>query len=118
MDSGICRAGSLDRWTQFEWSRGVQVDGLVPLDTLTVRTRNSRYELTVLSPATGEVLVRGGRFFPEFTRVRVSGSSLGGGCLKQRGIYVGFLLEFAHAGQTIRTTRVQTVEKTTGTAVH
>jgi len=118
VDSGICRVGSLDCWTQFDWSRGVQVDGLVPLDTLTVRTRNSRYELTVLSPGTGEVLVRGGRFFPEFTRVRVSGSSLGGGCLKQRGIYVGFLLEFAHAGQTVRTTRIQAVEKTTGAAVH
>ena len=35
-----------------------------------------------------------------------------------RGIYVGFLLELDHAGQTVRTTRVQAVEVTTGAAVH
>ena len=44
MDSGICRVGSLDRWTQFGWSSGVQVDGLVPLDT----TASSSPDLPVL----------------------------------------------------------------------
>ena len=114
----MSQAASLDRWCEFSWSHGVQVDCLTPLDALTVRTRNSRYELAITSPATGEVLVRGGRFFPTFTRVRVSGSSLGGGCLKMRGIYVGFLLELEHEGLTVRTTCVQAVERTATAAVH
>ena len=48
MDSGICRAGSLDRWTQFDSSRRVQVDGLVPLDT----TASSSPDLPVLRGGT------------------------------------------------------------------
>ena len=118
MDGATQYVSSLDRWNQFCWSDGVQVDRLAPLDTLTVRTRNSCYEMTVVSPTAGEVLVRGGRFFPTFTRARVSGSSLGGGFLKMRGIYVGFLLELEHEGQTILTTRVQAVAKTARAAVH
>jgi hypothetical protein len=110
--------GSLEQWSRLSWSNGVQVDALAPLDTLVVTTRNSVYELSVIAPATGEVVVRGGRFFPTATRARVSGSSLGGGCLKLRGIYVGFLLEFAHAGRVVRTTRVQTVGRTSCPTVH
>jgi len=118
MDTSLGHAPPLARWQAFTWTGGVQIDALVPLDTVTVRTRNSTYELVVLRAATGEVLVRGGRFFPEPTRVQVSGSSLGGGCLKQRGIYVGFLLEFPHAGQTVRTTRVQAVTRPSRPTVH
>ena len=106
LDSSIHQVASLDYWSECSWAYGVQVERLAPLDGLTVRTRNSCYELTVTSPAAGEVLVRGGRFFPTFTRAWVSGSSLGGGCLKMRGIYVGFLLELEHEGQTVRTTHV------------
>ena len=118
LDSSIHQVASLDRWRHFSWAYGVQVDRLAPLDGLTVRTRNSCYELMVTSPAAGEVLVRGGPFFPTFTRAWVSGSSLGGGCLKMRGIYVGFLLKLEHEGQTVRTTRVQAVERTARPAVH
>jgi hypothetical protein len=99
----------LDRWSGREWTDGVQVDDLAPLEQLVVRTRNTTYAITVLSPATGEVMVRGGRFFPEPTRVRVTGASLGGSFLKMRGIYVGFSVELWHEGETVVTSPVRSV---------
>ncbi len=106
------RAVSLDQWSRQPWTNGFQVDQLLPLETLHIRTRNSTYELTVLTPATGEVLVRGGRYFPTFTRVTLAGSSLGGGCLKVRGVYVGFLVELLNdEGLTTRTTCVQDITR-------
>jgi hypothetical protein len=108
----------LDALSGVAWSRGVQVDALLPLDSLVVRTRNSCYEITIVAPASGDVLIRGGRFFPEPTRAIVSGSTLGGSCLKVRGIYEGFLLEILHDGQTIVTTNVQSVSKTDHASVH
>jgi len=98
---------TLDQWSGHAWTDGFQTESVLPFDTLVVRTRNSSYEITILAPATGEVLVRGGHFFPEFTRVTLAGSSLRGACLKVRGIYVGLFLELLHNGQTVRTTRIQ-----------
>ena len=58
-----------------------------------VRTKNTVYEITVMDAAVGDVLVRGGRFFPVYTRVRLAGASLAGSFLKLLGIYVGFSME-------------------------
>jgi hypothetical protein len=63
------------------------------LTTLAVQTSNSLYEITVLNGHTGEVLVRGGDFFPERTAARLEGSTCGGSILKRRGIYVGLRME-------------------------
>jgi hypothetical protein len=63
------------------------------LTTLAVRTTNSLYEITVLDGRTGDVLVRGGEFFPVRTTVRLEGSTCGGSILKRRGIYVGLRME-------------------------
>ena len=52
-------------------------------------------------------MVRGGRFFPEFTPARLAGSSLGGSFLKLRGIYVGFNLEIHFDKRLIITSRVR-----------
>ncbi len=99
----------LDTWSRDEWSNGVQVDRMEDLDSLVVRTLNSVYEITVITPRTGEILVRGGRFFPELTPARLAGSTLGGSFLKMRGIYVGFRMEI-HAEQLrIVTSPVQTI---------
>ena len=65
------------------------------LTTLAVRTTNSLYEITVLNGHTGDVLLRGGEFFPERTPVRLEGSTCGGSILKSRGIYVGLRMEIA-----------------------
>jgi hypothetical protein len=63
------------------------------LTTFAVQTRNSLYEITVLDGRTGDVLVRGGEFFPVRTPVRLEGSTCGGSILKTRGIYVGLRME-------------------------
>jgi hypothetical protein len=99
---------SLESWTRHDWRHGVLLPRLGPYDQLIVRTRNSTYEIIVIEPRTASVLVRGGNFFPEFSRARVAGSSLGGGCLKVHGVYAGFQMELV-AGERILTTCVQTV---------
>jgi hypothetical protein len=96
-------------WSSRDWAHGVELTALAGLEQFAVRTRNSRYEITVLSPATGEVLVRGGRFFPEHTRAHLAGCSMGGNFLKVRAIHPGFLLEFIHDGRRIVTTRVREI---------
>ncbi|MGA9883914.1 MAG: hypothetical protein WBQ34_09370 [Candidatus Acidiferrales bacterium] len=83
----------LDRWSEKEWDDGVQIEQMAELEQLAVRTRNSVYEITVLNGYAGEVLVRGGEFFPVRTAVRLEGSTLGGSILKWRGIYVGLQME-------------------------
>jgi hypothetical protein len=83
----------LSSWSTRDWSDGIHVADLPPLERLLVRTANSTYELIVLCPATGSILVRGGAFFPVFMPARLAGSSLGGSFLKLRSIHVGFRLE-------------------------
>lgn len=99
-----------DAWCAYPWeSNGVQVPALTALERLRVRTCNSVYEIIVLNPWSSEVMVRGGRFFPEFTRARVGGSSLGGSFLKLHGIYVGFRLELHAEDQAIVTSPVREI---------
>lgn len=116
MDETICcsRGALLDTWSQYDWAEGVQVDALSSLESLEVRTRNSVYEVSVVQPGTAEVLVRGGRFFPEFTRARLVGSSLGGSFLKLRGVYVGFSMELQADDRTILTSPVQSITVAAG----
>src|SRR5262245_53668001 len=102
----IPAAADLGAWSERDWNDGIQIEDVSPLDRLLVRTRNTVYEITVLEPHAGEVVVRGGRFFPGPTRARLSGSSLGGSFLKLRGIYVGFSIELWYAGETVITSPV------------
>ena len=104
------RACHLDTWTGLPWTDGVQLAELRPLETLEVRTKNTVYEITVMDARRGDVLVRGGRFFPVYTRVRLAGASLAGSFLKLLGIYVGFSIEFSSGGETIVTTRVRQID--------
>ena len=99
----------LSAWNGFEWDNGVNLNDLAPMDRLAVRTRHSLYEIIVLSTESGEVLVRGGEFFPEFTRVRLSGSSLGGSFLKLRTIHVGFRLELSLGRTFVLTSPVRRI---------
>ena len=87
------RGAVLDAWSDTEWNDGVQIDQMEELTTLAVQTRNSLYEITVLDGRTGDVLLRGGEFFPVRTTVRLEGSTCGGSILKRRGIYVGLRME-------------------------
>ena len=103
-------ACDLDAWSGRPWAGGVQLEELRALETLEVRTKNSLYEITVMDPQRGDVLVRGGTFFPVYTKVRLAGASLAGSFLKLFGIYVGFSIEFATGAETIVTTRVRQID--------
>ena len=111
MDSTVrCSASALlETWSSHDWSEGVQLETIGDMETLTVRTENSTYEITVISGRTGDILIRGGRFFPEFTPARLAGSSLGGSFLKLRGVYVGFSLEVHFDKRLIITSRVRKI---------
>lgn len=104
-------AVTLDAWSRHDWSDGLQIDRLAPLETIEARTRNSVYELVILDGRTGDVLVTGGQFFPTSTRVRLNGCTAGGSCLKWRGVYCGFRLEFQVGAEVVVTTRVQSVAR-------
>jgi hypothetical protein len=105
------RADSLDWWCAHDWHDGLQVPALPPLERLLVRTCNHLYELIVLNPLRAEVMVRGGCYFPEFTRARVAGSSLGSSFLKLHGIYTGFRLELHADEQAIVTSPVRDIRR-------
>jgi hypothetical protein len=105
----IPASASLENWTSGDWSNGIQIDRLNDLDAVVVETRNSTYEITIINGSQGEVVVRGGQFFPQLMPARLSGASLGGSFLKLRGIYVGFSMEFLHDGRRTITSPVRYV---------
>jgi hypothetical protein len=99
----------LSAWQSHAWDEGISVDQLPAFDRLVVETRHSTYEIVMTGTGSAEVLVRGGSFFPEFTRARLAGSSLGGSFLKLRSIHVGFCMEFALEKRVIVTSPVRSV---------
>jgi hypothetical protein len=74
---------------------------------LEVRTRNSLYEIIVIDGHSGEILIRGGRFFPQLTQANLAGATLGGCICKLRGIYDGFRMELCANGERTITTPVE-----------
>src|SRR5262245_2476875 len=96
----LSAAALLDTWSARKWDNGVQLEALDEKDTLVVVTQNSTYEITLIAPRSSEVLIRGGRFFEEFTPANIAGSSLGGSFLKLGGIYTGFSIEI-HANEQV-----------------
>ena len=99
----------LETWANHSWSEGVQLVSLPDMSELIVETRNSVYEITVIDGAGREILIRGGKFFPERTAARLCGSSLRGSFLKVGGVYAGFSVEILSEGQTIVTSTVQAI---------
>ncbi len=86
--------------------------GLIDVDaftTLVVRTDNSVYRITILTPHLREVLVQGGKFFPERTRACLSGSTFGGSCLKMGWVGLGLHMEFHAGDQWIITSHVRAI---------
>ena len=105
-----CAASALlETWSTHNWSEGLQLETRPDMDRLIIQTENSTYEITVIAAGAGEILIRGGRFFPEFTPARLAGSSLGGSFLKLRGIYVGFNLEVHFERRLVITSRVRQI---------
>jgi hypothetical protein len=87
----------------------VSLDTCSPFEALFVTTKKNVYEIVVLSGRSGEVLVRGGRLFPNFQRAILLGSTAGGSALKMRCIEADLNVELSSDGKVIRTSRVQSV---------
>ena len=99
----------LDNWSKDPWKNGVQVDRMEDMEKLVIQTRNSLYEIIIIDGRSGEILVRGGQFFPELTPARLAGATLGGSFCKMRGIYTGFRMEINASGQRTVTTPVESI---------
>ncbi len=101
----------LDDWTARSWDAGVQIGQIEDLDILRAYTRNSSYELAVAAGCQGEMLVRGGRYFPEWTPVHFLGCSLGSALLKRHTVHVGMRMEFYWSGRRIVTSPVVAIRR-------
>ena len=89
----------------------IDLESCSELDWVVVKTRSSVYDVIVLSGREGEVVIRGGRFFPEFRRAILTGSIFGGSAVKLRSICVGMHLEFHVDDKSFVTSRVQAVTR-------
>jgi hypothetical protein len=74
-------------------ARGLKISLLAPGEGLTVRTRNSTYQMVMLNSVEQTVLIRGGRYFPRTSEACLLGAIAAGkisiGWL-QRGRRFGF----------------------------
>jgi hypothetical protein len=99
----------LDKWADDPWPNGLQMDRIEDMDKLVIRARSSLYEIIIIDGPSGEILVRGGQFFPELTPARLAGATLRGSFCKMRGIYVGFRMEINANGNRTVTTPVESI---------
>src|SRR5437667_12500859 len=106
MDTKVsCSASALlDTWSAHDWTEGVQLETRQDMERLIIRTENSTYEITVICPRTGAILIRGGRFFPEFTPARLAGRSLVGSFFMLRGIFAVCYIEVRFDHRVLVTT--------------
>jgi hypothetical protein len=105
---------TLAGWLGHSWDNGLQIDQLEDLHAVRVETLNSTYDLAIVSARKGEILLRGGRYFPDWTPVLFLGCSLGGSLLKRLGIYPEFRLEFFWAGRLVMTSPVRAINSAPG----
>ena len=91
------------------WDEGLQISACSPLDHLVVETKNSVYDIVVVSPNDGHVLVRGGRLFPDFRKAQLVGATAGGHTVKVLGVYVGLCLELFADRRSVITSPVAAI---------
>ena len=102
---------SLEAWAGASWCDGLQLDSCQDLEHILVRTANTVYQLIVLHGRAGEVLIRGGRFFPDFRRVRFAGATAGGNVIKLLGLYRGLRIELDDGRERVITSPVQSIAR-------
>ena len=102
-------AATLEGWAAKTWDEGVQINELQALDIISVETSHHVYEITIINPSTGDVLIRGGELFSQRTEAQVVGASMGRSFLKLLGIYVGLRMEFISGGRRFITSPVRSV---------
>jgi hypothetical protein len=101
-------AASLDAWLARDWSQGIHFGSLEDFQQLHICTRNTLYEVIVLN-CFGDVRVRGGRYFPDWTPARFAGCTAGGSFLKRLAINIGLQMEFEVDRRRIITSPVRSI---------
>ena len=101
-------AASLDVWLALDWSHGIHLSSLEEFQQVQVCTVNTLYELVVINHR-GDVRVRGGRYFPDWTPARLAGCTAGGSFLKRLTINLGLQMEFEVNCRRIVTSPVRTI---------
>lgn len=101
-------AASLDAWLARDWTQAVHVGSLEEFQQVQVCTQNTLYELIIINHC-GDVRVRGGRYFPDWTAARFAGSTAGGSFLKCLAINLGLQMEFELDRRRIITSPVRTI---------
>jgi hypothetical protein len=101
-------AATLDAWLARDWSEAVNVGSLEEFQQIQVCTQNTLYELIVINHG-GDIQVRGGRYFPDWTAARFAGSTAGGCFLKRLAITLGLQMEFELDRRRIITSPVRTI---------
>jgi hypothetical protein len=101
-------ATSLDAWLTRDWSQAVHISSLEAFQQLQVCTQNTLYELIVINQS-GDVQVRGGKYFPDWTPARLAGCTAGGSFLKRLAINLGLQMEFEFDRRRIVTSPVRTI---------
>jgi hypothetical protein len=91
-------------------SDGILVHEVEPFATLLARTDNSVYRIIPLEAGSSRIMIHGGRFFPEPTEVRFSGSGFGGSFLKVGWVGLGLRMEILWDGQRIVTSGVREIK--------
>ena len=89
---------------------GLCIEGLAPGATVTVNTRHSCYEISILDGRRHLVQIHGGVFAMP-TAVRLSGATFGGSALKLGWILVGFRMEFGLGPRRIVSSTVLSVRE-------
>jgi hypothetical protein len=97
------------RWLGEPAADAIRLPSRAEFDRFEVRTQRTVYEMVVLNGSTGEVLVRGGDYFREFKRARVTGSTRGGSAVRLRTIEVGARLELHVDGHRVITSTIQSL---------
>ena len=87
------------------------VDCMASHESIVVVTRGSIYELTVLRGDRGEVLVRGGRQFPELRQVWFLGSMAQDGSCHLLTIDIGLRMKFALGNTFVVTSPVRSLSR-------
>jgi hypothetical protein len=101
-------AASLDVWLALDWSNSIHLGTLEEFQQVQVCTLNTLYELIVINHR-GDVRVRGGRYFPDWTPARLAGCTAGGSFLKRLTINLGLQMEFEVDCRRIITSPVRTI---------
>ena len=102
---------TIDGWLRREPELAIELDSCAPFERIEVKTHGNVYEVIVIDGRAGEVLVRGGRFFPELRSAILTGSTAGGSILKLRSLEVGLSMEFLTDNRFVITSAVEALSR-------